>query len=286
MSTATRRAAYWQLVRGDRPVGFLLLLWPTLWALWLASNGPPPGRLLAIFIAGTWLMRAAGCAINDYADRHFDGHVERTKGRPLPTGALRAQEALAVAAVLALGAATLVALTNLLTMALAVVGAALAALYPFTKRWLRAPQLVLGAAFAWGVPMAYSAVQNSLPPPQAWGLYVAVLLWVVSYDTFYAMVDREDDRTLGIGSTALWFERADLLCTALLQLSMLTLLGLLGYRAALGEAYSAALVATAALFSYQHWLARRRDGPGCLRAFLNNHWVGAVVFVGLAVALA
>ncbi len=287
MSAATSRiTAYWQLLRGENPIGFLLLLWPTLWALWLASEGRPSGQLLAIFIAGAWLMRAAGCAINDYADRNIDGLVARTAHRPLPTGALQPHEALVAALVLALAAAALVALTNPLTMALAVVGAALAALYPFTKRWLKAPQLVLGLAFGWAVPMAYTAVHNAPPPPQAWGLYAAVLLWVVSYDTFYAMVDREDDRILGIGSTALWFGRADLLCTALLQLGALALLWRLGSDAGLGVAYVAAIAVAAALFGYQQWLARRREREGCFRAFRNNNWVGAAVFAGLATAMA
>jgi 4-hydroxybenzoate polyprenyltransferase len=277
-----RAAAYWRLVRADRPIGIYLLLWPALWALWVAASGVPPLWILLVFVAGTVLMRSAGCAINDYADRHFDGHVKRTAQRPLATGQVQPIEALAVFAVLSLVAFALVLTLDLKTILHSFVAVGLAGLYPFTKRHTHMPQLFLGLAFGWAVPMAFTAVTGEIPPV-AWMLFAATVVWALIYDTMYAMVDREDDLAIGVKSTAILFGRFDRLAIALLQGLMLGLLWWVGHTIGAGLAYGLGLAAAALLFGYQQWLIRDREAGACLRAFLNNHYVGLAVFAGLAV---
>lgn len=269
-----------QLMRLDRPIGTLLLLWPTLWAVWVAGEGSPSIRTVIVFTLGVIVMRAAGCVINDYADRDFDGHVSRTKERPLATGTLRGRDALVLFAGLMLFAFILVLFLNRFTFYLAFGGAALAILYPFTKRFTFLPQLFLGAAFAWAIPMAFAAETNSLPH-HLWLIYIATLVWTVAYDTQYAMVDREDDLKIGIKSTAILFGDADRLIIGLLQLLALWPLWLLGNQLDFGWAWYLGLITAAGLFVYQQWLIRNRDRDACFRAFLNNQWVGAAIFVGL-----
>jgi 4-hydroxybenzoate polyprenyltransferase len=274
-------ANYLQLIRFDRPIGTLLLLWPTLWALWLAAEGPPPWQLLLIFVLGTFLMRSAGCIVNDLADRNFDGAVQRTSERPLVTGAVAANEALALAAGLSLLAFMLVLFTNTLTIMLSFGGVALAACYPFMKRHTHLPQLVLGAAFSWGIPMAFAAVTESLPPI-LWLAYTANLLWTVAYDTEYAMVDRKDDLKVGLKSTAILFGTMDRAMIAALQgLTLLSLL-LVGQRFELGLFYYLSLLLATGLFGYQQKLIRDRKADQCFAAFLNNNYVGMVIFAGIA----
>jgi 4-hydroxybenzoate polyprenyltransferase len=274
-------ANYLQLIRFDRPIGTLLLLWPTLWALWLAAEGPPPWQLLLIFVLGTFLMRSAGCIVNDLADRNFDGAVQRTSERPLVTGAVAANEALALAAGLSLLAFMLVLFTNALTIMLSFGGVALAACYPFMKRHTHLPQLVLGAAFSWGIPMAFAAVTESLPPI-LWLVYTANLLWTVAYDTEYAMIDRKDDLKVGLKSTAILFGTMDRAMIAVLQgLALLSLL-LVGQRFELGLFFYLSLVLAAGLFGYQQKLIRDRKADQCFAAFLNNNYVGMVIFAGIA----
>ncbi len=275
--------AYLALIRFDRPIGTYLLLWPTLWALWLAAEGLPDAKLLVIFILGTFLMRSAGCAINDYADRNIDAHVKRTANRPLASGKISTKEALVFTAVLCLLAFVLVLFTNLKTILLSFAAVALAACYPFMKRYTHLPQVVLGAAFSWGIPMAFAAQQNALPKP-LWLLYFAVVLWTVAYDTFYAMVDRDDDITIGVKSTAVLFGQYDRLITGLLQLVVIMLLVVVGRAFSLGDVYYLSLIVTALLFVYQQYLVRHRDRDQCFKAFLNNHWVGAVIFCGIALS--
>ena len=283
MSTLARQFPhYLALIRFDKPIGTLLLLWPTLWALWLASGGTPRVELVIIFTAGTFLMRSAGCIINDYADRNLDRHVQRTAERPLTTGRVSSVEAFTLFFVLCAAAFALVLLTNTKTVLLSLVGAALTLVYPFVKRVSHLPQLVLGAAFAWGVPMAFTAQSNALPA-SAWLVYAVAVIWAVIYDTFYAMVDRDDDLVVGIKSAAILFGRHDRLVIALLQLTMLGLLAWLGAIYSLGAAYYTALVGAAVLFGYQQWLARHRERNNCFRAFRNNNWVGLVMFVGIVV---
>ncbi|RRQ22099.1 4-hydroxybenzoate octaprenyltransferase [Thiohalobacter thiocyanaticus] len=272
---------YYLLTRLHRPIGTLLLLWPTLWALWLAAEGFPDPLVLAVFIAGVVLMRSAGCVINDYADRGFDPHVQRTRERPLASGKVSPREALALFAVLCLIAFALVLLMNPLTIKLAFVGVALAAIYPFTKRFTHLPQLVLGAAFGWAIPMAFAAQAGELPR-LAWLLFLVNILWATVYDTQYAMVDRDDDLKIGVKSTAILFGEADRLIIAMLQLLVLLGLGLVGGMAQLGLYYYLGLAVAAALALYQLYLIRNRDRDGCFRAFLNNNWFGAAVFAGLA----
>jgi len=279
-ASRTRLAHYWRLVRADRPIGIYLLLWPALWALWVAAEGPPPWWILLVFVLGTALMRSAGCAINDYADRGFDGQVERTAQRPLATGQVRPREAIAVFAILSLLAFALVLTLNAKTIAHSFVAVALAAVYPFTKRHTHMPQLVLGIAFGWAVPMAFTAVQNEIPPV-AWLLFAATVVWALIYDTMYAMVDREDDLRVGIKSTAILFGRHDRLAVGLLQALMLALLWQVGRMSGRGAFFLLALVGAAALFAYQQWLIRGRERPACFRAFLNNHYVGMLIFLGL-----
>lgn len=277
--------AYARLMRLDRPIGTLLLLWPTLWALWIAARGVPDPDVLAVFALGTFLMRSAGCVINDYADRNFDGHVRRTRSRPLATGEIRPRAALALFAVLVLAAGLLVLTQNALTVALAAGGLALAAIYPFMKRYTYLPQVWLGASFAWSVPMAFAAQAGAIPP-LAWLLLSAVVLWVLVYDTQYAMVDREDDLRIGIRSTAILFDDADRAIIGALQLLLLVDLLLVGRQAGLGAWFHAGVAVAAAFALYQQWLIRHRLPADCFRAFLNNNWYGLAVFAGIAVDLA
>lgn len=273
-------AAYWRLMRFDKPIGTLLLLWPTLWALWIAADGAPSLRVLAIFIAGVIVMRAAGCVINDYADRKVDGQVTRTKSRPIATGQVSPSGALLCFAALIFCAFFLVLLTNLLTLALAVGALALATIYPYMKRHTHLPQVVLGAAFAMSIPMAFAAVRGELDNG-IWLLYTAVVLWTVAYDTFYAMVDRADDLRIGVKSTAILFGELDLLIIGCLQLMTLFALWLAGDHFKLGHYYLGGLAGAALLFIWQLWLSRKRQPKACFQAFLNNQWVGAVIFAGL-----
>ena len=269
-----------QLTRLDRPIGTLLLLWPTLWAVWIAGDGSPSLRTVLVFTLGVIVMRAAGCVINDFADRNVDGHVRRTEGRPLATGALTGKQALMLFAGLIAVALVLVLFLNPFAFWLSFGGLGLAVLYPFTKRFTHLPQLFLGAAFSWAIPMAFAAEINSLPPA-VWLLYTANLLWTVAYDTQYAMVDREDDLKIGVRSTAILFGDADRAIIALLQGMALFPLMLLGRQLAFGWIWWLAMGTAASLFAYQFWLTRDRDGASCFRAFLNNQWVGAALFVGV-----
>jgi len=280
MPVIDRLREYALLTRLNRPIGILLLLWPVLWALWFASGGRPDGHVLLVFVAGVVLMRSAGCAINDYADRDFDAHVARTRDRPLAAGRVTAREALAVFVVLSLVAFVLVLTLNAFTILLSFIGAALAASYPFMKRWTHLPQFVLGAAFGWGVPMAYAA-QTGAIPADAWILFVATLCWAVAYDTAYAMVDRDDDRKIGVKSTAILFGRADRAMIALFHALTLGLLAWAGARAGAGVTYYIGLGGAAGLAGWQQWLIRNREREACFQAFLNNNRFGAVVFAGL-----
>ncbi|MBC7989557.1 MAG: 4-hydroxybenzoate octaprenyltransferase [Luteimonas sp.] len=276
-----RLGQYWQLVRGDRPIGWLLLLWPTWWGLWIASDGWPPLWTLFVFSAGVWLTRSAGCVINDYADRWLDPQVERTRHRPLATGAVRGREALLLFAVLMLAAFALVLTTNRLTIYMSLVGVVLAASYPYLKRYTYLPQVYLGLAFGWGIPMAFAAVQGTVPPV-AWVLYVANIFWATAYDTWYAMVDRDDDLRAGAKSTAILFGDLDLVAQGVLYALFLAALALVGQRAGLGAYYWYGLGAALLLVAWEFVVARHRDRDACFRAFLHNHWVGAAVFTGLA----
>lgn len=274
---------YLALIRFDRPIGTYLLLWPTLWALWIAAEGLPDAKLLVIFIVGTFLMRSAGCAINDFADRHIDAHVKRTAHRPIATGRISSKEALVFTAVLCSLAFVLVLFTNLRTIVLSFAAVVLAACYPFMKRYTHLPQVVLGAAFSWGIPMAFAAQQNALPK-ELWWLYVAVVLWTVAYDTFYAMVDRDDDIQIGVKSTAILFGQYDRLITGLLQIIVIALLVEVGRAFGLAYWYFLSLIVTALLFVYQQYLIRHRDRDNCFKAFLNNHWAGGIIFCGIALS--
>jgi 4-hydroxybenzoate polyprenyltransferase len=276
---------YLVLSRMDRPIGALLLLWPTWWALWLAASDFPPWKPLIIFTLGVFAMRAAGCAINDYADRKLDPQVARTAGRPIASGRVTPREALIVFAALLVFAFVLVLFTNRLTIELSFAGAALAALYPFTKRYTYMPQVVLGAAFGWSIPMAFAAVTNSVPPI-GWLLFIGNILWSVIYDTEYAMVDREDDLKAGARSTAILFGDADLPILGVLMGTFLLTMLFVGQRAALGWLYWLGLLIAAGLFGYQMWLIRARQRDACLSAFRHNNWLGLTVWVGIVLALA
>ena len=270
-----------RLMRLDRPIGTYLLLWPTYWALWFASAGNPSIKNVIIFTLGVVVMRAAGCVINDYADRHVDGSVERTNSRPLPNGEIQPQHALALFVFLLLLGLVLVLQTNMLTISLSLGGLLLATIYPFLKRITHLPQMGLGAAWAWAVPMAFAAEQQQLPLG-LWFVFAAVILWTIAFDTYYAMVDREDDLVVGIKSTAILFGRYDLVVILLLQLGMLILLAMAGNYFDRGWIYIVGLFAAVAYFLNQYWMARFRRPEACFRAFLNNHRVGMVVFIGLA----
>ncbi len=271
---------YAQLMRLDRPVGTLLLLWPTLWALWIASEGSPDSLVLFVFVSGVFLMRSAGCVANDYADRDFDGHVARTRERPLPAGRIKPRQALLLLAGLCLLAFLLVLLMNNLTIMLSFVGIVLAITYPFSKRYTYLPQFHLGLAFGWGIPMAFAAQTNEVTDI-AWLLLIANVLWSVAYDTMYAMVDREDDLKIGVKSTAILFADMDRLIIGCIQILMLICMLFIGEKLELGLYYYASLGVAAALFAYQQYLIRERDKAGCFTAFLNNNWAGMAIFIGL-----
>lgn len=272
---------YGRLIRFERPIGTLLLLWPTYWALWIATHGFPGWKLLIIFSLGTFLMRSAGCAINDIADRKVDGHVERTKLRPLATGAISVKEALGVFGGLVLLALLLVLQLNALTLMFSLVAVLLAATYPFMKRYHHWPQVYLGVAFAWGIPMAFTASQNQFPPLVAWVLLLANVAWTTAYDTMYAMCDREDDLKIGVKSTAIIFGQYDRLLIGILQGITLLLLVWVGVLASLSVWFWLSLMLAAGFFIYQHYLIRNRDRWLSLQAFLNNNWVGLIVFIGI-----
>ena len=276
---------YLVLTRMDRPIGALLLLWPTWWALWLAAGDFPPWKPLFIFTLGVFTMRAAGCAINDFADRNVDPQVERTAGRPIASGRVTPREALGVFGALLALAFVLVLFTNRLTIELAFAGALLAIIYPFTKRWTYLPQVVLGAAFGWSIPMAFAAVSGTVPP-LGWLLFLANVIWSVIYDTQYAMVDRDDDLKVGVKSTAILFGEADLPILGMLMGTLLLALVFVGQRAGLGWPYWLSLVVAAGLFAYQLWLIRARRRDACLAAFRHNNWLGLTLWIGIALALA
>ncbi|NNJ95048.1 MAG: 4-hydroxybenzoate octaprenyltransferase [Halobacteria archaeon] len=268
------------LMRLNRPIGIYLLLWPTLWALMIAGEGKPDTKVLLIFIAGVVLMRSAGCVINDYFDRDFDRHVSRTRNRPLTSGRVSTREALFLFGALCLLALILVLQLNRLTIMLSAVGALLAVIYPYMKRVTNLPQVVLGAAFGWSVPMAFAA-QTGTVPQIAWLMFTATVLWTTAYDTMYAMVDRQDDIALGLKSTAILFGDADRAVIGGLQLCVLVCLLMIGYQAELGLYYYAGLAMATGLGVYQQRLIRFRERDGCFRAFLNNHWLGLAVFIGI-----
>ncbi|MGH8501674.1 MAG: 4-hydroxybenzoate octaprenyltransferase [Gammaproteobacteria bacterium] len=272
---------YALLVRLNRPIGIFLLLWPMLWALWIAAEGLPDARVLWIMIAGVVIMRSAGCAINDFADRDLDPWVERTRDRPLARGSISPREALGVFVVLSLAAFALVWLTNPLTVLLSVPGAALAASYPFMKRVHYLPQAHLGAAFGWAVPMAFTAQTGALPPPVGWLIFFAAVLWATVYDTMYAMADRDDDIKVGVKSTAILFGRADRAIIGLIQLALILDLILIGRQAGLGVYYYLGLLAATGFAIYQQALIAGREPSRCFRAFLNNNWFGLTVFAGI-----
>ncbi|WP_439106497.1 4-hydroxybenzoate octaprenyltransferase [Congregibacter sp.] len=280
MQQPSKFSALLRLIRWDRPIGTLLLLWPTLWALWIAAEGVPDIKLLVIFSLGTLLMRSSGCIINDLADRNFDGGVERTRSRPLVTGDVSVVEALAFFVVLCLIAFGLVLMTNLMTILLSVPALLLACCYPLMKRYTHLPQVVLGLAYSWSIPMAFAAQQETLPP-QLWLLFTGSALWTVVYDTKYAMVDRRDDLQVGIKSSAILFGESDRSVIAVLQVLCLTALALAGREFGLGWPYFVSLLVAAGLFGYHLYLIRERDEAACFRAFLHNNWVGLSIFVGI-----
>ncbi|HSG77739.1 MAG TPA: 4-hydroxybenzoate octaprenyltransferase [Burkholderiales bacterium] len=276
-----RLDAYERLLRLDKPIGTLLLLWPTLWALWLAARGLPPVELIAIFCVGTLLMRSAGCAVNDFFDRGFDRHVERTRVRPLAAGEIRPAEALVLAALLAAAAFGLVLMLNRLALQLSFVALGIAITYPLTKRFFALPQLYLGVAFGFGIPMAYAAAQSRLPA-ECWVLLAANVCYAFAYDTEYAMVDRDDDAKIGVRTSALTLGRYDVAGVMAAYAGMLALLGAVGVMARLGWPYYAGLALAAALMAYHYRLIRDRSRTGCFKAFRHNNWVGAAVFAGIA----
>ena len=282
--TTSKAQAFWQLTRMNRPIGSLLLLWPTLWALFLAADGLPDWHVLIVFVLGVLFMRSAGCVINDFADRKVDGHVKRTANRPLPSGLISSKEALIIFAVLVLCSFLLVLTMNTLTIMLSGIGIVLAVAYPFMKRVTYLPQFVLGLAFSWAIPMAYAAESNQVPP-EAWLLFVINALWTIAYDTQYAMVDRDDDLKIGIKSTAILFGRFDKLIIGLLQLSVLTLLIILGIQLALSSVYYWGVLAAAGFFVYQQWLIKGREREACFKAFLNNNYVGGLVFIAISASV-
>lgn len=275
-----RLEQYSQLTRFGRPIGSLLLLWPTLWALWISGQGSPDPYIVVVFFVGVFVMRAAGCVVNDYADREIDGHVKRTRDRPLATGTVTEREALVLFVVLGLAAFALVLTLNRLTIYLSFIGLGVAALYPFMKRYTHLPQFVLGAAFSWGIPMAFAAQANTVPAT-AWWLVAANVCWVMAYDTIYAMVDRDDDLKIGVKSTAVLFGRLDRPVVALSHILTLAILWFIGRDLQLGVYYFAGLAAAAIFAAYQHWRIRDRDRDACFEAFLNNSWFGAAVFAGI-----
>ncbi|MRS16664.1 4-hydroxybenzoate octaprenyltransferase [Enterobacteriaceae bacterium RIT691] len=281
--TQNKLLAFHRLMRTDKPIGALLLLWPTLWALWVATPGVPPLWILAVFVAGVWLMRAAGCVVNDYADRKFDGHVKRTAHRPLPSGDVSEKEARGLFVVLVLLSFLLVLTLNKMTILLSVAGLVLAWVYPFMKRYTHLPQVVLGAAFGWSIPMAYAAVSEALPL-SCWLMFLANICWAVAYDTQYAMVDRDDDVKIGIKSTAILFGKNDKLIIGILQVVVLALMATVGWLSGLNWAFYWSLFIAGALFVYQQKLIKNRERDACFKAFMNNNYVGLVLFIGLAMS--
>src|SRR5580704_6957273 len=276
-----RVSLYARLMRLDRPVGTWLLLWPALWALWIAGAGRPAPRVLIVFVLGVIVMRAAGCVINDFADRDIDPYVRRTRDRPLAARLLSPDEALVLFALLGAAALYLVTRLDLLTVKLACIGALLTISYPFLKRFFPMPQLYLGVSFGgWSVPMAFAAQSGALPRV-AWVLYIAAVIWAAIYDTMYAMVDREDDLKIGVKSSAILFADMDRFLIGVMQVMMIYALTLVGHNMEFGDWYYAGVAAAAGLFLWQQWLIRRREPAGCLRAFLNNQYVGLVIFVGI-----
>jgi 4-hydroxybenzoate polyprenyltransferase len=271
---------YGKLMRVDKPIGIWLLLWPTLWALWLAGEGTPDQGLFIVFVLGVFFMRSAGCVLNDFADRKIDPYVERTRSRPLATGAVAPFEALTLFVALALVAVGLATMLNKQAQMLAVVAASLTVAYPFIKRYVSIPQFVLGAAFGWAAPMAFAA-QTGETPELAWLVFGTALIWAVIYDTFYAMVDREDDLKIGVKSTAVLFGEVDLFVIAGLQLLMIVALVLIGYRAELGAWYYLSVAISAGMMIWHLWLARDRQPAGCFQAFLKNHLIGMMIFIGI-----
>jgi len=278
-----RLDAYERLIRLDKPIGTLLLLWPTLWAIWIASEGHPRADVLLVFCLGTLLMRSAGCAINDFADRKFDAHVERTRARPLATGEIRPWDALAVAGLLAALAFGLVLFMPRLTIALSFVALFVAATYPFTKRFFWFPQAYLGIAFGFGIPMAFAAVAGSLPRA-CWWLLLANIFWALAYDTEYAMVDRDDDRRIGIRTAALALGKHDVAGVMSFYAAMQAVLVWVGFLTGRGAAYFAGLGVAAAMMGYHWFLIRARSRDGCFKAFMHNNWVGAAIFAGIALS--
>lgn len=268
-------------IRLDRPIGIYLLLWPTLWALWIAAKGTPDLLTLLVFIAGVTVMRSAGCAINDFADRGIDRHVARTQNRPLTAGLLSTNEALGIFVILGLVAFLLVLQLNIQTIALSTIAILLAASYPFMKRFHAMPQAHLGAAFGWSVPMAYTAVTGELPTTAGWLLFVATVLWTIAYDTLYAITDRADDLKIGVKSTAILFGQYDRLIIGALQLFTIATLGVVGWLTRLSWIYYASLLVGSVFFLYQHWLMQKYGDEAGLRAFLNNNWFGLIVFLGI-----
>ena len=280
-SVARRLEAYAQLMRLDRPIGTWLLLWPVLWALWIAGAGRPPERVLIIFVLGVFVMRAAGCVINDFADRNIDPQVKRTRDRPLAARRLSPYEALVLFGVLIAIALWLVTRLDPLTIKLSVVGALLTVSYPLMKRWFPLPQFYLGLSFGgWGIPMAFAATLGAIPRV-GWVLFLAAVLWAMVFDTLYAMVDREDDRKLGVRSSALLFADMDRLIVGAMQAMMLFALHLAGRSMEFGPWYRAGLAAAAIFFLWQQWIIRKREPTACLHAFLNNNHVGMVIFIGI-----
>ncbi|HZV98065.1 MAG TPA: 4-hydroxybenzoate octaprenyltransferase [Methylophilaceae bacterium] len=280
MNLKNKLNAYERLMRLDKPIGILLLLWPTLWALWIAGHGHPDLMVSWIFVLGTVLMRSAGCAMNDLADRDFDGRVERTRQRPLATGEVSVKEALLLAIALSLTAFCLVLFLNKLTILLSFAALFLAASYPFTKRFFVMPQAYLGIAFGFGIPMAFAALTGSVPPV-AWIMLAANIFWAIAYDTEYAMVDREDDLKIGIRSSAIWFGRLDLLAIMICYGLALVLLVAVGILQGLSWPYYLGLLAAACITAYHYCLIRLRERSACFKAFLHNNWFGAVIFVGI-----
>jgi 4-hydroxybenzoate polyprenyltransferase len=281
MNIADRIKTYAQLMRLDKPIGILLLLWPMLWGLWFAAQGLPDGQILVIFVLGTVLMRSAGCVINDYADRKIDPHVERTKNRPMAAGRVSSKEALLLAAGLSICAFLLILPLNQLTILLSVPALFLAASYPFTKRFFAMPQAYLGIAFSFGIPMAFAAQTDSLPPI-IWILMLANLFWVIAYDTEYAIVDKPDDLKIGIQTSAITFGRFDVLGVMMCHACFLAIMLIIGQMQQMNWAYYAGLVTACGLIAYQYALIRNRDRALCFKAFLHNNWVGMAVFAGIA----
>ena len=277
---AARLTLYERLMRLDKPIGTLLLLWPTLWALWLASSGRPSGEIVWIFVLGTFLMRSAGCVMNDLYDWRFDAEVKRTRNRPLAAGAIARGEAYTLAAVLTLAAFALVLFLNRLTVLLSFVALALAATYPLTKRFLAIPQAYLGVAFGFGIPMGYAAVLGDLPA-EAWWLLLANIFWAVAYDTEYAMVDRDDDVRIGIKTAAITLGRFDVAAVMACYGVTLALLAGIGAAHGMGVLYYVGLIGAAALMGYHYRLIRGRDRDSCFKAFNQNNWVGAAIFAGM-----